>query len=231
MRTTVIALLLLAGAGPAFAAGDLHCRYASSGILTGADSNGAGLPPGQITQSGDASVFVIAQGQFHDANDCPDSLADAQAMAGGQPTGGGGGGQQAGGGAGATPDVSMEPTFGSVSLAAGFEPDPHEVMLAAGGPLDTGAALLDCVAGMIAEAPDYRLQYTAGQYRLTFSVHSDADTTLVVNDPQGNWVCNDDANGVDPQLQFDPPASGQYDIWVGAWGDITPDATLTITER
>ena len=56
--------------------------------------------------------------------------------------------------------------------------------------------------------------------------------SFVVRDPNGNWWCNDDGgfNGFNPAMQFDRPASGLYDIWVGTYhGGIAP-ATLAISE-
>ena len=45
------------------------------------------------------------------------------------------------------------------------------------------------------------------------------DTTLVVNAADGSWHCNDDFDGLNPAITFEAPASGQYDIWVGVYGE------------
>jgi hypothetical protein len=134
------------------------------------------------------------------------------------------------------PDFGLDPAFGEATLAAGFTPDPHSVDVVAGGPIDayeaigTDAAGNGCF-GLIAEAPDYRIQYTAGGFPLIISAVSAADATLVVNDPNGNWYCNDDSEGtLNPTVTFDAPLTGQYDIWVGALGGGNPDATLSISE-
>jgi hypothetical protein len=138
---------------------------------------------------------------------------------------------------GAGPNFGLDPTFGEVALAAGFTPDPHSVPIIGGGEIDAFTALeVDALGngcyGMIAEAPDYRLQYTAGGgFPLFISVLSDADTTLVINAPDGNWYCDDDGGGYpNPLIRFDNPASGQYDIWVGAIGGGNPETTLNISE-
>lgn len=138
---------------------------------------------------------------------------------------------------GAGPNFGLAPTFGEVTLAAGFTPDPHSVAIIAGGEIDAYTALAtDALGngcyGMIAEAPDYRLQYSAGGgFPLIISVRADADTTLVVNAPDGNWYCDDDSGGYpNPLIRFDNPASGQYDIWVGALGGGNPETTLNISE-
>jgi hypothetical protein len=117
-------------------------------------------------------------------------------------------------------DASLDPVFGSVNLRAGFTPDPRSVDIVAGGTEDASKLGGACV-GMVGEAPDYRLTYSAGGLPLNIWVYSDVDTTLVVNDPNGNWNCNDDGaggNGVNPGLRWANPPSGVYDIWIGRFG-------------
>jgi hypothetical protein len=73
-------------------------------------------------------------------------------------------------------------------------------------------------------------QTLAGILPLIFSVQSPADTTLVVNDPNGNWLCNDDTDGLNPEVRIDGPIAGRYDVWVGTYntGALEP-ATLQIS--
>ncbi len=137
---------------------------------------------------------------------------------------------------GLMPDYNLPPTFGQMNLTAGFTPDPHSVDLVAGGPVEAGDALGTdangnyCV-GTIAEAPDYRINYTSGSWPLIFNVMASEDTTLVINAPDGQWYCNDDGAGYpNPEIVFDTPMSGQYDIWIGAYSGGNPDATLNVTE-
>ena len=120
-------------------------------------------------------------------------------------------------------DYSLEPNFGTFSLAAGFNPDPAELEIVAGGTVD--ASSVGC-AGMISQAPDARLMWTGGQFSL--GAVSDADTTIVVNTPDGSWVCADDTNGFNPEVTVS--GSGQYDIWVGVFAGGTSAATLYATE-
>ena len=56
-------------------------------------------------------------------------------------------------------NYSLNPTFGSTNLSAGFAPDPYTVSITAGGNIDAGSALGGSCRGMIANAPDYRLNY------------------------------------------------------------------------
>ena len=67
-----------------------------------------------------------------------------------------------------------------------------------------------------------------GQYPLFISAVSQADTVLVINDPQGRWHCNDDLDGVNPGIVFQQPAHGNYNIWVGT---LEPGPTQRATVR
>ncbi len=129
-------------------------------------------------------------------------------------------------------DYSADPSFGSVTLSAGFTPDPHSRNLTAGGSIRAQDRFSTC-RGYIANAPDYSVYYTAGStFPLIFSVDSDRDTTLVINGPDTRWYCDDDGGeGVNPLVRFGSPQSGRYDIWVGTYssGSNVP-ATLFVSE-
>ena len=126
----------------------------------------------------------------------------------------------------------LEPLYGAITLAAGFSPDPHVVSLSAGGSYDASTLEGNC-RGYIANAPDYRLHYTAGTVLpLIISTRSSADTTLVINAPDGQWYCDDDSGeGFNASIRFNKTQSGQYDIWVGTYSASGPQsAELYISE-
>ena len=128
-------------------------------------------------------------------------------------------------------NFELEPTFETVTLATGFEGSNHQVTVVAGGPIDASELGGEC-AGFIADAPDVRVNFTAGSNKFAFGAVSESDTTIVVNAPDGEWYCDDDSWGDgDPLVVFDQPESGQYDIWVGTFdeGD-NPRASLGIME-
>ncbi len=131
------------------------------------------------------------------------------------------------------PDTSLDPAYGVLDLHTGFTPDPATVAIQAGGGYDASGLQAPGCVGFIAQAPDYRVNYQSGALPLIFSVASDADTTLVVNTPDGQWHCDDDSGeqGMNPSIRFDQPQSGQYDIWVGTYeaGDLK-DSVLNISE-
>ena len=131
---------------------------------------------------------------------------------------------------GRTPDYTLAPTYGSVSLEEDFRPDPYSVRVTSGGTINLSMGL--CSYGFVAEAPDFDLYYeSTGRYNLYIYAVSDKDTTLLVNTPDGNWVCNDDGyNGLNPLLEFPAGPDGLYDIWVGSYDEDTAGATLYISE-
>ena len=135
----------------------------------------------------------------------------------------------------AAQDPFSNPSFGEVSLVSGFEPDPHTVSIYAGGSVELSAyRLVDCV-GFVSDAPDYRVIYDSDnqQRSLSFYAESESDTVLLVNDPNGEWYCNDDYSdelGLASGLDFSAPQSGVYDIWVGSYEDEFSSATLYVTE-
>ncbi len=129
-------------------------------------------------------------------------------------------------------NYSRAPAFGTLNLAANFAPDPVVVNVTAGGNVPAERLGGSQCLGTIADAPDVRLNYRAGQgLPLYISATSRADVTLVVNLPNGRWACNDDFRGTDPGLIFINPQSGQYDIWIGHYdrGRRVP-ATLRVSE-
>lgn len=131
-------------------------------------------------------------------------------------------------------DVSAAPTYGSARLASGFTPDPYNVQVQSGGSINAASLGSPC-AGFIANAPDFDLYWTAGSgaLPLAISVASDADTTLVINGPDGRWYCDDDGGneGLNPSIVFNNPQSGLYDIWIGTYGNSSlQPATLSISE-
>jgi hypothetical protein len=132
--------------------------------------------------------------------------------------------------------LNEDPLWGSVTLSAGFTRDPRSEEVITGDDVDVSYLGAGCL-GRAGDIPDYRVTYSAGSLPLAFyfisEADSDADTTLVVNDPVGDWQCNDDyADGdtLDPMVVFDDPLSGRYDIWVGSIGDSYVTGRLYVTE-
>jgi len=130
-------------------------------------------------------------------------------------------------------NVNGRPNYGTVNLRTGFTPDPRVVALRSGGEINAESISPSC-RGFISNAPDVRLNFTGGSsLPLILSVASRADTTLVVNAPDGRWYCDDDSgvNGLNPMVRFNRPLTGRYEIWVGTYGNSSlQPAQLHISE-
>lgn len=133
-------------------------------------------------------------------------------------------------------DVTLAPNYGSVELESGFTPDPYEVAVISGGGVDVDEFDLgDGCTGWATNAPDFRLFWSGDPSRLRIFFVPDEpgeDTTLIINDPAGNWLCEDDYSGWNPLVEIDEADPGQYDVWVGSFGSsgrLIP-GTLYITE-
>ncbi|MCH8495122.1 MAG: hypothetical protein LAT57_05755 [Balneolales bacterium] len=129
------------------------------------------------------------------------------------------------------PDWEAEPVFDTVSLRAGFLPDPYIVDLLAGGPSQVPQR--GCEGYINLAAPDLDLNYEAGRYPLSIYAQSNAYVTLLVYTPQGEWICESNTGNMGNALIFfENPQSGNYNIWVGARHiDNYPEATVSFSEE
>lgn len=134
---------------------------------------------------------------------------------------------------GLTQDFDADPTYGEFHLSPGFDPDPGMLSLMAGGDVDAATKFEDC-QGYVSAAPDVRLFWEGeSQSGLTIKISaiSNADTTLIVNGPDGSWYCDDDSGeDSNPSVELSPIA-GRYEIWVGTYssGEIKK-AVLSVSE-
>ncbi len=131
-------------------------------------------------------------------------------------------------------DYTLGPYYGAISLRAGFTPDPAtDELLVGGGSVDVSYLGNGCV-GYATAQPDYRLNWSgrSSELRFFFQADDNADTTILINLPDGSWMCNDDSAGtIDPMVVVGNPPEGQYDIWIGTYSrDTTAFGTLNITE-
>lgn len=130
-------------------------------------------------------------------------------------------------------DFSLSPINGSIVLSGGFSPDPNVIAVAAGGSREASNASSSC-NGYVTDAPTYSLNFEPGSLGLGIYINADFDTTILINDPTGDWLCNDDYPelNLDGGWYFDNPESGRYDIWVGTYSesDSSRTAMLAITE-
>lgn len=147
-------------------------------------------------------------------------------------------------------EINSRSNFPGGRLRTGFTPDPWGFQLTAGGgsnPINLqGVGLRDAVSnqpciGYVTRRPDFRFHFEAGQNfplaRFYVMTRNGADATLLINQPDGTWRCNDDhgrsgwGNSTMPAIDFRNPQSGRYDIWVGTYDASAHNpATLYVTE-
>ena len=115
---------------------------------------------------------------------------------------------------------SERANYGVHNVRGGFVPDPKEISVVSGGPIDARTlGLGSTCSGWVSAQPDVIVRYANPGAFLRFFVRASEDTTLVVNDASGRWFCSDDAagGGHNPMVSIANPASGQYDIWIGSY--------------
>jgi hypothetical protein len=105
----------------------------------------------------------------------------------------------------------------AVSPPADFSLDPFFVSLQAGGHVD--AAILDkACSGFVPTMPSVAFDYQGKGDQLRAFFYSDGDPVLVLQKPDGSFLCNDNTNPqlLDPTVTVAAPAKGRYNIWVGS---------------
>lgn len=118
-------------------------------------------------------------------------------------------------------DPSLTPRAGVVQLRMGFLPDPNVTPLASGGPVDVAYLGGEC-RGFASAAPGLIVEWTGRSralYVLFEAERLNADATLIVLSPEGEWYCNDDAHlrTLNPMVVLRTPGPGNYAIWVGSY--------------
>lgn len=103
----------------------------------------------------------------------------------------------------------------AVSLAPGFTA-PNMVEGRAGGLTDASSLGEGCI-GSISSDPDHALTLTAAIPNLRIFATASEDITLVIQQPDGSYICNDDTEGLNPLVTAPSFAAGEYKVWVGSY--------------
>ncbi|HEY8427989.1 MAG TPA: hypothetical protein VIL20_06420 [Sandaracinaceae bacterium] len=148
-------------------------------------------------------------------------------------------------------DYNARANHGGHTLRSGFVPDPWPFRLTAGGGRDAvnvaDLGLVDavtrqpCTRSFVTRRPDFHFTFEAGSsfrfVRFYVVTENGADATLLINQPDTTWRCNDDhghsnwGNPLMPSIDIRNPVSGRYDIWVGTYDASSRNpATLYVTE-
>ncbi len=127
----------------------------------------------------------------------------------------------------AQPNWEAEPLYGTITLESGFTPDPAAVDVMPGGPDEN--PIEGCNGFINNASPDVDLNFdTDGSLPLKIFVRSSTDTVILVNQPDGEWVCNDDYDGTSAAILIDEPDSGNYNIWVGTFNMDSEESSATL---
>ena len=113
---------------------------------------------------------------------------------------------------------SLNTSLITIDLQAGFPLDPTFVSVNAGGQVDASLLSSDC-NGFINSQPVVTVNWTGSAPLVKAFFVSDDDPTMVISTPDGQILCNDDANDqlLDPRIQIDNPITGTYKIWLGGY--------------
>ncbi len=113
------------------------------------------------------------------------------------------------------------------SLTPGFTPDPQLATGNAGGLTDSSTLSGEC-RGYIPSTPNHVLTATGAFPHLRIAANGgSADITLVVQRPDGTYLCNDDSDGLNPMVEG-PFAAGEYRIFVGSYSAESAGAAYRI---
>jgi len=113
--------------------------------------------------------------------------------------------------------AALNRAYVAVDLQAGFPLDPFLVSVNGGGELDASILNEQC-KGYINPSPTLSINWTGSADLARVFTYSDADPMLVIQTPDGKFLCSDDANALllDPQIEISKPSPGKYNMWVGS---------------
>jgi hypothetical protein len=133
-----------------------------------------------------------------------------------------------GGAAVACPDTGL--VSGSIPVSGSDQIQSFQIM--AGGDQTLEACGLAALGtGQFRSAPDFTLDVSGMEGReLDLFVNSQCDPALLVNTADGQWLFNDDAEGLNPGLLISDAMAlnGQVNVWVGTFAGGDCAATLEI---
>lgn len=117
----------------------------------------------------------------------------------------------------ATAGDGAQRAYVTLDLDAGHPLDPFLVSVNGGGDIAASTLSAEC-SGYVDADPTVAINWSGETEFLEAFFYSDHDPVLVVETPDGDILCNDDANALllDPVVQIDNPVEGRYSFWVGA---------------
>jgi hypothetical protein len=124
------------------------------------------------------------------------------------------------------------PAYLTLNLKAGFPLDPFIVSVNGGGPVEASTFDPSCT-GWVNQDATLAVEWSGTSELVRIFYFSDHNPTLMVQLPDGKYVCNDNANRLllDPSINLDNPDAGEYRVWVGAAdkGQLIPGVLVITT--
>jgi hypothetical protein len=113
-------------------------------------------------------------------------------------------------------DPANDRTTVTIGLQSDFILDPFLVPVVGKGERAAADLQKGC-NGYVGSQPNVTLNWSGQTDQATFFVYSDADPVLVIQRPDGSYVCNDDAGArtMEPLVKVQQPVTGTYKIYVG----------------
>jgi len=107
-------------------------------------------------------------------------------------------------------------TSATLDLHAGYIMDPY-LLPVVGKSEKAAAELVKGCNGYVSASPGVIVNWSGKTDQVSLFVYSDDDAVLAVQQPDGSFVCNDDAGArtVDPLVTIKNPAPGMYKVHVG----------------
>lgn len=116
------------------------------------------------------------------------------------------------------PGVPGIPAPATITLTPGFMPDPQVVRGTSGGAVQASNLSPGCT-GWIGQNPNHLVNVASPftNLRVIVAATGGQDTTLVVQKPDGTYVCDDDSEGMNPIVQGPITTAGVHRVWVGSY--------------
>ncbi len=131
------------------------------------------------------------------------------------------------------PVITEQKAYVTLDIQAGNPLDPFIVSVNGGGAFDASTLGGDC-SGYVNFQPVARIDWEGKADLAKIFFYSDHDPTLIIQSPDGEFHCNDDASNLllDPSVSFENPADGIYNIWIGSYyADQLIPGVLVVTTR
>lgn len=118
------------------------------------------------------------------------------------------------GGSTGTP-ITFAPGSADPSFAQGF----------AGGPIAGTTYDPSCYAGHYPSTPSHVVTVTTAlpYFRIMAYSAAGTDLTMLVRQPNGLILCNDDFDGLNPTVELTTPLAGEYQVYVGTYSSPAPE--------